>query len=107
MKERDENAYCYRVEERTVIPGVMIPTGVMIQGQPEEREKTDLYVIVETTTERLIDSKGYYYNQTWKIPKENFFVFEEKARAEAVKLHKEKGCKSPRCRWTQLEKTWK
>jgi len=106
MKERDENVYCYRVEEKTVIPGVMVPTGVMIQGQPEEKEKTGLYLIVEGSSERFIDANGNYHYQSWKIPTSKYFVFEEKARAKALELHRKKQCSSPRCRWTQLEKIW-
>lgn len=106
MKEQDTWAYCYRVEERTIIPGVMVPTGKMIAGYPEIYEKKDLYLLVEGATERYIDAKGNYHTRTHEITTDKYFLFEEQARAKAVELHRKKGCNSPKCHWTRLVAIW-
>ena len=89
---------CYRVEERTVIPGVLVlvPTR---QGTLMPSRCTRLYVVVEGITERYFACSGEIFLLTSDMQPSDFFQTLEEAEAFARRKHVSSGCTNPACGW--------
>ncbi len=93
--EKDNRAQCYRVESRTVVPGVP-----KLNDQGEVIFQKEGYLVIEGTTEQYISNGGERFLRTRDIPPTEFFHDEDRANAFACALHKRVGCTSPDCGWT-------
>ena len=94
MSEKDRRPKCFRVEPRTVVPGVDWQDG-------EKTVKvTKLYVVVESGTERYMGQNGTIFMSTSHMRPTEFFRTEDMADRAACVMHKTRGCKSPECGWT-------
>lgn len=92
---------CYRVEERTVIPGVTIFAQTW-QGSEALGTSTRLYVVVEGLTERYFSCTNEVFRFTSDMRPSEFFQTQNEAEAFARSKHASSGCTHPGCGWS----TW-
>lgn len=96
----DGKSYCYRIEERKILPGIPI-------GKDQYGKMTyysDLYIIVEGTTEKYIDASGNKHKKTSNLFATDYFKNGSDAKNIAVQMHLKRGCNSPKCEWTKVVK---
>ncbi len=92
---------CYRVEERTVIPGITVFVHTR-QGSESMGTCTTLYVVVEGITERYFSCTNEVFMFTSDMRPSDFFSTQEEAEAFARGKHATSACTNPACGWT----TW-
>ncbi len=100
--EKDYKPRCYRAEPRTIIPGIKVG-----EGRPGEYEQTEVFVVVEGATERLLGKSGTIYTRTTDIRTGDFFPHRLAAEQFACKKHMSTGCRSEECGWTAIVATFK
>lgn len=97
----EHHSYCHRVEERTIIPGVII---VPDPRYPNEiTEQNILYIIVQGSTERYLGKSGTIYARQEEIMTSDYFTDAGNAVDQAIELHVKKGCQAPGCNWRGLK----
>src|SRR5687768_3887872 len=83
VAEQDFRGKCYRVEERTIVPPLKIPSG---PAGVDYIKKSDVYIVVEGKTERPLGKSGVMYAATSHIPRTDYFL--ERAEAEKAACQK-------------------
>ena len=102
MMDRGTPRKCYRVEERTVIPGITVFAQTR-HGSEAMGTYTTLYVVVEGLTERYFACSGDVFLFTSEMRPSDFFLTQEDAEAFAHGKHTTSRCTNPACGWsTQL-----
>jgi hypothetical protein len=96
MKEHDGQGKCYRVEERTVVPPITMPSG---PGGGDVIKQSTVFVVVEGKTERYLGQSGIVYRSSSEIRRTDFFLERNAAEDFAWKRHRQTGCTSPACAW--------
>lgn len=98
-----ENKFCFRVERRTVIPGIPIETGVIVNGFQKIDFSTDGYIIIPHYSEQIMGRGGMEYRYTSDLPKSDYFSHEADADEIAYRLHLRR-CPNPSvCGWRVLD----
>jgi len=105
MMDIDITRKCYRVEERTVIPGVTVFAHTR-QGREAMGTRTTLYVVVEGLTERYFGCRGDVFLFTSDMRPSDFFLTQEDAEAFARGRHATSGCTNPACGWSTWPIRW-
>ncbi len=101
MMDRGTTRKCYRVEERTVIPGMTVFAQTR-HGREAIGMSTTLYVVVEGLSERYFACSGDVFLFTSEMRPSDFFLTQEDAEAFAHGKHTTSGCTNPACGWS----TW-
>jgi hypothetical protein len=63
-------------------------------------KQTEVFVVIEGTTERALGPSGIRYRSSSAMRRTDFFLERRAAEAFACKLHTQTGCTSPACGWT-------
>ncbi len=93
--------YCYRVEQRTVVPGVIVGT---LTGHITE--KRQLYVVIEGGTERYIGNKMQRFTDFWLMRRSDFYLTRDSAELAACVQHNVSLCTSLDCGWFNNRLCW-
>jgi hypothetical protein len=92
---------CYRVEERTVIPGVTVFVHTR-DGSEAMGTYTTLYVVVEGISERYFSCSSEVFRFTSDMRPSDFFQTQAEAEEFARGKHATSGCTNPECGWSRL-----
>lgn len=102
-------SFCYRVEERVVIPGRKIEVGPSGSSTTQFAEYNELFIIIEGKTEEYLGRSSFKYPVRYTrgtdMPKSEYFSTEEEAKLTAKHLHAITKCNSPKCAWTEKDGT--
>lgn len=96
----ESESYCFRVEERKLIPGVKKQIGGPF-GVVKFQEFEKGFVLVDGRTERFLDKDGNKYERTYLIPLNNYYLNMGNAVNAAIDNHTKIKCTSPKCGWTK------
>ena len=97
-----EKPRCYRVEPRTVIPGIKIEVGKTVGGQPAFEERNTLFVVIEGKTDKTLSKHGTVFRSSTEMRPSEFFESKVTAEGFACQMHQRIGCTDPRCGWNQV-----
>ncbi len=96
MQDHDGRGKCYRVEERTVVPPITMPSRL---GGGDVIKQSTVFVVVESKTERYLGQSGIVYRSSSEIRRTDFFLERKAAEDFAYTRHRQAGCTAPACAW--------